>query len=87
MFTNDLDAGIESLLIRFTDDVKLGRAKNTLEDRQRIQKDLDRLECWSRDKKMQFIVDKYKMLHQGKDNQKGTYRIGNNWLCGSVALK
>ena len=44
IFVNDLAEGIESMLIKFADDTKLGGVANSPEDRIKIQNDLDRLE-------------------------------------------
>ena len=44
IFINDLDEGVQGLLVKFADDTKLGRIANTLKDRKKIQNDLDTLE-------------------------------------------
>ncbi|XP_075779238.1 uncharacterized protein LOC142827520 [Pelodiscus sinensis] len=44
IFINDVDIGIESTLIKFADDTKLGGVATSLEDRDRIQNDLSKLE-------------------------------------------
>lgn len=41
-FINDLDNGIESTLIKVSDDTKLGGVASSLEDRISIQSDLDK---------------------------------------------
>lgn len=48
MFTNDLDAGIESLLSKFSDNMKLERITKILGDASKVQKALNRLEHCAR---------------------------------------
>lgn len=47
-----MEEGIEAELIKFADNTKLGGIANALEDRLKIQKDLERLEQWAPSNKM-----------------------------------
>lgn len=56
--TEKIFNSLESFLNKFADDTKIGRIVNALENVNAIQKDLDRLECWTEANWMKFNVDK-----------------------------
>ena len=60
-----MDEAIEGILIKFADDTKLGGVANTTKERTTIQSDLDRLEELAIDNKMNFNLEKCKVLHLG----------------------
>ncbi|CAM4630454.1 unnamed protein product [Lepidochelys kempii] len=63
VFINDVDHGIERTIIKVVDDTKLGGVVSALEDRMKIQNDLEKLEKWSEINRMKFNKDKCKVLH------------------------
>ncbi|KAF7250038.1 RNA-directed DNA polymerase from mobile element jockey [Varanus komodoensis] len=84
LFINDMEEGVNSLLIKFTDDTKTGAVATTEEQVLQIQKDLDRLWKWAGDNRMAFNVDKCKVLHLGHRNGCHKYRLGDKWLESST---
>ncbi|GAB0191327.1 cAMP-dependent protein kinase inhibitor alpha [Grus japonensis] len=80
-----MDSGIECTLSKFANDTKLCGVVNTLEGRDAIQKDLDRLERWACANPMKF--NKCKVLHVGQCNPKHDYRLGKKWIASSPEEK
>ena len=75
-FVSDMESGTECTLSKFANDSKLCGVVDTLEGRDAIQRDLDRLERWACVNCMNFNKVKCKVLHVGRGNSKHKYRLG-----------
>jgi len=83
ILVSNMDSGIECTLSMFADDTKLCGAVDTLEGRDAIQRDLDRLERWACGNLMKFNKAKCKVLHRGQNYPKHKYRLGGKWIKSS----
>ncbi|GAB0205569.1 mitochondrial enolase superfamily member 1 [Grus japonensis] len=81
IFIGDMDNGIECTLS------KLCGVVDTLEGKDAIQRDLDRLERWACANCMKFNKAKCKVLHMGWHNPKPNSRLGEEWIESSPEEK
>ncbi|KAJ7413648.1 hypothetical protein WISP_89255 [Willisornis vidua] len=68
VFINDTDSGTECTLSRFVGDTKVSGATDSLEQRDAIQRDPDRLEECAHENLTRFNTTKCKVLHLSQSN-------------------
>ncbi|GAB0187002.1 mitochondrial enolase superfamily member 1 [Grus japonensis] len=74
------DCGIECTLTKSAGDTKLSGAVDSLEGKNAIQRDLDRLEEWACKNLVKFSKAKCKVLHLGWGNPQYQYRLGDEGI-------
>lgn len=73
MVINNLDTGLKEILNKFVEDTKLGGAGNSLEDREALQRDIEKLERWAVTNCMK-LKGKCWILHLGWRNPSSVCR-------------
>lgn len=87
IFINDLDEDLLNKLIKFADDTKLWGRVDSQEEIDSLQKDINTLELWSKKNCMPFNVEKCKVLHLGKKNNKNVYSLMGRLLTDATEEK
>ncbi|PKU46112.1 rna-directed dna polymerase from mobile element jockey-like [Limosa lapponica baueri] len=84
---NDIDTGTGYTLSKLGDDTNLKGAVDSLERRDDIQRDLDRLEEWAHVNLTKYNKTKCKTLHLGQNNPQYQYRLRDEGTESSSAEK
>jgi ribonucleases P/MRP protein subunit RPP40 len=74
-YINDMPELISSFIQMYADDTKVFRQVAGDKDREMLQADLDRLDGWTQKWQLRFNVDKCKVMHMGKKNEKARYQM------------
>ena len=80
IYINDLERGIESTLVKFADDTKLGSLVNSLEATKVFQEHINRIHKWVETWQIKFNITKRKVLHVGNKNIRQDYFMGGTKL-------
>ncbi|KAJ7409060.1 rna-directed dna polymerase from mobile element jockey-like [Willisornis vidua] len=84
---NDLDTGLTGIPRKLANATKLGGAVNSLQGREALQTNLERLEIWTITNYMKFNKGKFRIVHLGQGNPSFVYRLGKEKLESSVAKR
>ena len=87
LYINDLVENLESGVSLFADDAKLYREVKDHSDVEALQRDLQRVEEWSRIWLLTFNINKCKTMHIGHNNPRANYELYGNDLMKSEVEK
>ena len=87
LFVNDIADKVKAFTRVFADDTKIASVVETEEDARNFQRDIDTLMNWAVEWKMEFNIDKCKVMHIGKRNVKNTYTMGETKLAETTEEK
>ena len=77
-YVNDMPDIVHSAIRMFADDTKIFGLVNDTEDRDKLQMDLERLQCWADKWQLRFNATKCKVMHLGNSNMKYDYQMKEN---------
>jgi hypothetical protein len=80
VFINDIDQSVISSLLKFADDAKLFRVIYSSDDVESLRTDLGKLFEWSKEWLMLFNVEKCKVMHLGRNNDRCSYSLDGKIL-------
>ena len=80
IFINDIDEGATVMCRKFADNTKGGKIVETEEDARDMQREIEKMEEWALKAKMEFNVDKCKIMHVGGRNRNFKYEMGGREL-------
>ena len=80
IYINDIVRDLESGISLFADDAKVYRRITTPEDAEILQRDMEKLNEWSRKWLLSFNVTKCKTMHIGHNNPRHNYQLQGNAL-------
>ena len=75
MYVSDMPLIVNSLIVQFSDDVKMFRTIVTVNDFLQLQQDINLLYEWSRKWQLKFNISKCYLLHLGKPHEFGECTI------------
>lgn len=87
IFVNDIDDKIECILRRSAVDIKLSGAIDKVEERDAIQRDMDKLKKWANVNLVRFNKAKCKVLHFSGVKLRCVYRLGGELLDSNPTKK
>lgn len=86
IFINDIDEETRAFLRKFADDTKGAMVVKEEEDAREMQQEINRMVEWASTWRMEFNVDKCKIMHGGNGNLKCKYEM-NGQVMGETELE